>query len=206
MIKLYGSGPSRWVKPYWLLRELAVPFEPVIVSIPKGEHVQPEHLARNPFGKIPVLEDGAFRLFESSAICSHLVDAHPDKQLAPTPGTRERAVVDQWVSFAVTELEQPLWRIARHRFIYPDASRIPADIALACEDFRTQATTLEQQMRADCMVGDRFTIADLTLTYTLRWARSVRVVGVDLLEQHPRLKAYVEKHSSRPAFPRELYG
>ena len=206
MIKLYGSGESRWVKPQWLLRELDIPFEPVVVSLPKGEQRLPEHLARNPFGKVPVLEDGSVRLFESSAICSYLVDAYPNKGLAPAAGTPERAFVDQWVSFAVTELEQPLWRIARHRFIYPDASRIPADIALACDDFRHTAAILEQKLTGDCIVGEKFSLADVTLVYTLRWARSVRVVGVDLLEQHPRLKAYVEKHSSRPAFPRELYG
>jgi glutathione S-transferase len=205
MIKLYGSGQSRWVKPQWVLRELAIPFEPILVNLQQGEHRHPQHLARNPFGKTPVLEDGAFRLFESSAICSYLVDAHPNKGLAPTAGTRERAIVDQWISFAVTELEQPLWRIAKNRFVYPEASRLPADIALARDDFHAVATTLEQKMHGDCLVSDQFTLADVTLTYTLRWASNVRLVGVDLLAQHPRLQAYVERHTSRPSFPRELY-
>jgi glutathione S-transferase len=205
MIKLYGSGPSRWVKPYWVLRELDVAFDPIIISIQKGEHRHPDHLERNPFGKVPVLEDGTFSLFESSAICSYLVDAHPDKRLAPPAGTRERASVDQWVSFAVTELEQPLWRIMKHRFFYPEAARIPADIALACDDFGRLATTLEQKMTGDHMVGEKFSLADVALAYTLRWSRNERILGVDLLAPHPRLASYVETHTSRPAFPRELY-
>jgi glutathione S-transferase len=205
MIKLYGSGPSRWVKPYWMLRELGVPFEPVGVSIPKGEHLTPAHLERHPFGRIPVLEDGSFRLFESSAICSYLVDTHPDKQLAPPAGTRERALVDQWISFAVTELEQPLWRITKHRFIYPEASRNADDIALACADFKAVASTLEQRLKGDHISGDRFSLADVTLSYTLRWARTERVLGVDLLAPHPRLASYLEKHMTRQSFPRELF-
>jgi glutathione S-transferase len=46
------------VKCYWTLRELEIPFEPVLVSLPKGETRAPEFLAKNPFGRIPVLEDG----------------------------------------------------------------------------------------------------------------------------------------------------
>ena len=50
MIKLYGAGPSRWVKCYWTLRELDLAFEPVSVSVLKGETRTPDFLAKNPFG------------------------------------------------------------------------------------------------------------------------------------------------------------
>jgi glutathione S-transferase len=101
MIKLYGAGPSRWVKCYWTLRELDVPFESVSVSVLKGETRTPEFLAKNPFGKLSVMEDAGFRLRESSAICTYLAEKHPDKGLLPKAGSRERALVNQWMSFAV---------------------------------------------------------------------------------------------------------
>lgn len=205
MIKLYGNGPSRWVKCYWTLRELDVAFEPVTVSLPKGETRTPQFLAKNPFGKIPVLEDGDLRLRESSAICAYLADRHPEKGLLPKPGSKERAVVDQWTSFAVADLEQPLWRAMRHRFLYPEATRIAAEVEVAHADFKSLAATLEGELRRDHAVGDRFTLADLTLAYTLRWSRIERIIGADLLAGFPRLIEYTNLHTSRPAFPRELY-
>ena len=52
---------------------------------------------------------------------------------------RGRAEVNKWLLFTVTELEQPLWRIAKHRQLYPEAQRLAADIPLAGEDFRRMA-------------------------------------------------------------------
>ncbi len=48
--------------------------------------------------------------------------------------------------FAMTELEQPLWRIARHTFLYPEAKRLPQDIVLAREEFAAMATILDRHM------------------------------------------------------------
>jgi glutathione S-transferase len=205
MIKLYGAGGSRWVKCYWTLRELEIPFEPIIISIPKGDHRAPEFLAKNPFAKIPVLEDGDLRLRESSAICTYLAEKHPERGLLPKPGTMERALVNQWMSFAVADLEQPLWRAVRHRFIYPEATRIPRDVEVAHADFQALATTLERELRGDHAVGGKFSLADVTLAYTLKWSRIERLIGADLLATFPRLIAYTELHTSRAAFPRELY-
>ncbi len=205
MMKLYGAGPSRWVKCYWTLRELEVPFEPVTVNLRNGDNRAADFLTKNPFGKTPVLEDGDFRLRESSAICTYLAEKHPEKGLLPKAGSPERALTTQWISFAVADLEQPLWRVMRHRFLYPEAKRIPADIEVAYGDFKALAATLEPELRRDHLVGGAFTLADLTLAYTLRWSRSERILGADLLADFPRLIEYTRLHTSRPAFPTELY-
>lgn len=200
MITLYGSGPSRWVRPYWTLQELGLPFEAKKVSVTKGENRAPEFLAINPFGKLPALTDGDFTLFESAAICTYLADKHPEKGLIPAAGTRERAVHDQWVSFAISELEQPLWRITRHSFAYPEAKRSVADIELAREDFHRTASTFEPLVK-EHMVGDRFSVADIMVVYALQWANLFQLMG-----EHPGLVAYMERHAARPAFPTQLYG
>jgi glutathione S-transferase len=205
MIRLYGAGPSRWVKCYWTLRELDVPFEPVVVSIQKGETRSPEFLAKNPFGKIPVLEDGDVRLRESSAICTYLAEKHPEKGLLPKAGTTDRALANQWISFAVADLEQPLWRAMKHRFLYPEKTRIAAEVEVAHADFHALAATLERELRNDHLVGGRFTLADVTLSYTLRWSRIERIIGADLLASFPKLIEYTEMHTARPAFPKQLY-
>lgn len=200
MITLYGTGYSRWVRPYWTLQELELPFEPKIVNIRKGEHRSPEFLAVNPFGKLPAMTDGDLTLFESAAICTYLADKLPEKGLSPRPGTRERAIYDQWVSFAVTELEQPLWRIARNTFVYPEAERNATDIERAKKDFHHTASTFEPLV-TEHLVGDRFTVADVMVTYALKWASLIGLLG----DAHPKLQAYMERQIARPAFPRSLY-
>jgi glutathione S-transferase len=200
MITLYGNGPSRWVRPYWTLQELGIPFETKRVSVMKGENRAPEFLAINPFGKLPALVDGDLTLFESAAICTYLADKHAEKGLIPTVGTRERAIYDQWVSFAISELEQPLWRITRHKYGYPEPKRSQTDIELAKEDFHSTARTFEPLVK-EHLVGDRFTVADIMVTYVLKWAEMFGLMG-----EHAGLRAYMEKHAARPAFPKELYG
>ena len=204
MLNLYGNGRSRWVKPYWLLRELEVPFDPMITSAMRGETRTQAFLAMNPMAKVPVLEEDGHAIFESTAICAYLADKHRDKGLIPSPGTLDRARHDQWVSVAVTELEQPLWRIARHTFIYPPETRSVADIALACDDFRSLLGRISAAFAADTLLPT-FSVADITMAYTLRWAAGITQHG-DLLAEAPEARAYLERQCARPAFPRELYG
>ena len=204
MLKLYGNGRSRWVKPYWLLRELDVPFEPVVVSAMRGETQTPAFLTMNPLSKVPVLDEGGHAIFESSSICAYLADKHRDRGLIPSPGTLERARHDQWVSVAVTELEQPLWRIARHTFIYPPEKRSTGDIALACDDFRRLVRRISGAFAGDTLLAT-FSVADITMAYTLRWAAGIAQYG-DLLAEAPEARTYLDRQCARPAFPRELYG
>ncbi len=127
-MKLYGFGPTRSLRALWGLRELGVEFEFVPVNLLAGENRRPEFLALNPAGKLPVLVDGDSVITESAAIVLYLAEKYPDKGLLPTD-LRERAQVYRWVMFAMTEIEQPLWRIAKHTFLLPEDKRLPQDVA-----------------------------------------------------------------------------
>lgn len=198
-MKLYGAGGTRWVRPYWTLKELGIDFEPVSVNLREGEHLRPEFRAVNPFGKVPVLVDGDLVLTESAAICVYLADKVPERGLAPPAGTPERAVMNRWLFYCMTELEQPLWRIAKHTFIYPKEKRSPAEIELAGEDFQRAAEVIEQTLPASgFLVGARFTVADIVAVYTLVWARK-------RVDPFPALSAYRDAHTARPAFPAHLF-
>lgn len=199
MIKLYGYSRSRWVKPYWTLKELGVPFEPISIRPDKITTDHPEFLRINPFGKVPAIEDGDFTLFEASAICTYLADKFSDKGLIPNVGTRDRARLEQFMSLCITDLEQPLWRIAKNTFLYPEEKRSKHDIEMATADFLKMAAALEDHI-SDYLVGEKFSIADIAMTYTLNWAN-----GYKFLETFPRLQAYAAKHTARSAYPRELY-
>jgi len=197
-MKLYEFAPTRSIRARWTLQELGVDFEAISVNLAAGEHHRPEFLKLNPTGKIPVLVDGDFVLTESVAIVKYLAEKYPDRGLLPTR-PQERAEVDRWLLFTATELEQPLWRIARHSSLYPINDRLPADVPLASREFKEMAAVAEQHLQhRQFVVGDHVTVADFVLAYTLDWANEIGLLG-----DCPSLRAYLERMYSRPrAAPR----
>lgn len=198
-MKLYEFPPTRSIRVRWTLQELGVDFEAVIVDLGKGEGRSPEFLKINPAGKLPVLVDGNLVLTESVAIVVYLGEKYRDKGLMPSD-LQQRAELNRWMLFAATELEQPLWRIARHTNIYPKEDRLPEDIPLAQRDFRSMAAVAEKHMQnRQYVAGDSVTVADFVLGYTLDWANEV-----GLLDQSPKLQAYLEKLYARPHAPMRI--
>jgi glutathione S-transferase len=198
-MKLYEFAPTRSIRARWTLQELGVDFEPIVVNLVAGEHRRPEFLQVNPAGKVPVLVDGDLVLTESIAIVIYLAEKYPARGLMPTDPL-ERAEANRWLLFTTTELEQPLWRIARHTAIYPERDRLPADVTLAGKEFRAMAEIVEQHMQQrQFVVGSTVTVADFVLAYTLDWANEAK-----LLDHCPKLFAYMEEMYARPHAPMRI--
>lgn len=192
-MQLYEFGPTRALRARWTLRELGVEFESVTVRLPEGEARSPEFLRLNPAAKLPVLVDGDQVLTESVAIVLYLAEKYPEGGLLPND-LAQRAQLYRWLLFTATELEQPLWRMARHGFLYPEEKRSPADIELAREDFLPMAEVMNRHMQGrSYVVGDSVSVADFVLAYTLDWANEEQ-----LLEGFPALQQYLEKMYRRP--------
>ncbi|WP_321866505.1 glutathione S-transferase family protein [Paraburkholderia tropica] len=198
-MKLYGFAGTRSQRALWGLKEVDADFEFISVNLLEGEHKRPDYLRLNPAGKVPVLVDGDRVIPESAAIVLYLADKYPEKGLLPDD-LDERAQVYRWTMFAVTELEQPLWRITRHSFIYPPDQRSPADIELARSDFKTMAAILEKHLDGrEFIVGNRLTVADCVMAYLIDWAGEVQ-----LLDGFPRLRDYLERLYARPEAPQRI--
>jgi glutathione S-transferase len=196
-MKLYEFAFTRSIRARWMLQELGVDFEPISVNLFAGEGARPEFLKLNPAAKIPVLVDGDLVLTESAAIVLYLAEKY--RQFLPTDA-RGRAEVNRWLLFTVTELEQPLWRIAKNRNLYPQEQRLAADIPLASEDFRRMADVAEKHMQGRAfVVGADVTVADFVLAHTLDWANEVK-----LLDRSPQLVAYMERMYARPKAPQRI--
>jgi glutathione S-transferase len=195
-MKLYEFGPTRSIRVRWTLQELGVDFEPIRVNLLAGENRRPEFLKINPAGKIPVLVDGERVLTESVAIVLYLAEKYSDKGLLPA-GFNERAEVNRWLLFAATELEQPLWRIARHTTLYPEEQRLPGDVRLATAEFKDMASVLERHMQGRQFVsGVTVSVADFVMAYTLDWGNEY-----NLLDDCPQLRAYMKRMYVRPHAP-----
>lgn len=192
-MRLYELAPTRSIRVRWTLQELGVDFDAVTVDLQHGDNRTPAFLALNPAGKVPVLVDGDAVLTESVAIVLYLADKYPEQRLLPTDvATRGQAY--RWLLFAATELEQPLWRIARNGFIYPEAERQPSDVAIARREFGEMAAVLARHMEGrEYVVGDRVSVVDFVTAYTLDWANEEQ-----LLAEHPVLRSYMERMYARP--------
>ena len=83
-ITLYGFDGSTYVRTVrMLLAEKGARYQLVPVHVLKGEPRQPEHLARHPFGKVPVLDHDGFRVIETSAIAPYLDEVLPGASFTP---------------------------------------------------------------------------------------------------------------------------
>lgn len=198
-MKLYGTPPTRALRVLWLLGELDIECEVITVNLGNGEHLEPEFLALNPARKIPVLVDGDLVLTESSAIPLYLAEKCPNKGLIPS-ALADRAQMYRWIFFLVTEIEQPLWRIALHTRIYSENERLPQEVALATRDCKKMVDVLEQHMQGrQFLAGDRLTVADFNAAYTLDWANEAK-----MLVDAPRLREYLKTMYARPKAPQTI--
>lgn len=185
-MKLYGYRNGRTLRALWALEEAGAQYEYIEVDVMHGAGREPWFLKINPGGKVPVLDDDGRIITESAAICIHVADKYPKSQLMPHAGTPERTECYKWISFVLTELDAPLWTIAKHRFGLPKERRVPAVIETAGWEFRTvvkiMATALEGR---PYLTGLSFTVADILAGHILLWAKSARLShGSDILETY----------------------
>ncbi|MBX2869500.1 MAG: glutathione S-transferase family protein [Acidiferrobacterales bacterium] len=198
MLKLFGLYPSRSNRVQWALEESGAPYEFYHLDFAAGESKSPEFLALNPGGKIPVLQDGELVLTESGAICSYLGDKFPDTGLTPAAGTEERAKYDQWMFFVQSELEQPMWTKAKHKFAIPKKYRVEGLGATVEWEFQQALAVLSGGIGdKQCILGDQFTMADIMICHTLGWAR---IANFEI--EQSNVVSYMERQLARPAVAR----
>ena len=97
-MKLFGNPGSLCTrKVLTTLYEKGAPFELTVIDLATGQRRSPENLARQPFGQIPTIEEGDFRLFESRPIIRYLDATRPGPSLTPSD-PKGRALMEQWIS------------------------------------------------------------------------------------------------------------
>jgi glutathione S-transferase len=117
------------------LAEKRVEHELVVLDFAKGDHKQPTHLARQPFGKMPAIEHDGLTLFESRAIARYVGEAFPGASFLPSD-SKSRALVDQWVN--VEQLEIGHVDHVRERELFIDEMRLALERAIEDAEDRPQ--------------------------------------------------------------------
>ncbi|AUX44436.1 glutathione S-transferase [Sorangium cellulosum] len=200
-MKLYGHPMSTCTrKVLTVLAEKGHEAEVVVVDLMKGEHKQPEHLARHPFGVIPLLEDGDFRLYESRAIMRYLDAKLPGAPLTPTE-LRSRALMDQWISVEQSYFSTPVIKILYQRILLPmrgqegDESIVEsatADIAKAL-DVADKALAGQEYL-----AGSSFSLADVSFMPYLGCLVASKAEA--LIASRPNVAAWWKRLSARPSW------
>jgi glutathione S-transferase len=183
---------GRPLRAAWALEEAGQEYEVVRMTTEEGKG--PEHRARHPLGKVPVLDDGAGFVFESAAIVMHVADSFPDAGLIPPPGSHDRALAYQWVVYGPAEMEPPLIESAMFAQADPERS------AKARKRFDERADALSAALSdRDYLLPD-FTVADIMVGSALKF--TARIGFADELTE--TLRGYMSRLEARPAYQRAL--
>ena len=177
-ITLYEHAPTRSARCRWALLEAGLAYE----SAGNGSAFigSTELRAVHPLGKLPVAIINGRPLFESAAIATTIADLSPDSSLIARPGSWSRALHDQWVSFALTEMEPWLWssEINSVDALMPKDRQVPAIIEQNNALFRRSAAVLDAVLaESHYLVEERFTVTDIIVGYTVSWGDNDGLLG-----------------------------
>ena len=175
--------------------EVGVPLELATVELFKGEARTPAMLAKNPNGKVPILEDGDFVLWESTAMLAYIAAKAGRADLAPTT-PRERAEVDRWTLWEGAHFGPAIRKVAFERIVKKLAGLGAPDeavVKVGIEEFAARASVLEQSLGTKEYLCGRLTIADFALAPLAALAASC---GLDF-EPYPRAKAWLGRMAAR---------
>jgi glutathione S-transferase len=179
-LKLYNSNfaPNpRRVRIFLAEKGLSIPR--IEVDLGKLEHKTAEFSALNPFQTIPVLElDDGTKISESIAICRYVEELHPEPNLfGATP--LERATVEMWQRRVELHLMLPIAQVMRHSHPHMAQMEDPQvpDWAAANRSRALRNMLIFDGVLSDrpFIVGDRFTVADITGLVALDFTRPARI-------------------------------
>src|SRR5277367_1131184 len=192
-LRIYGIARTRAYRALWVAMELGLDYEHLPIEIGDAGARSPEFLAINPNGRLPVIVDDGFVLFESLAITLYLAKKHSLGKLYPATLEGE-ARAWQWSFWAIAEVDRGVNIWSLHAVRLPPAERNAAlrDEAqkVVASPFKVLDAAVAQQPH---LLGHDFTIADLNVAAVIS-----RAADMDLTAW-PNLKAWLMRCLERPA-------
>ncbi|KAJ7106319.1 glutathione S-transferase [Mycena epipterygia] len=204
VLKLYAvsflGGGSALIP--MVLAEKRIPFELVAVDMENGAHKNPEFIAKNPFGQIPVIDDDGFILYETRAICRYLAEKYADQgtPLIPT-SLKEKAIFEQAASIELTSFFPQVVKVYMQS-IMKKRQGVPIDDALLAEavsEFSPKLDVYEVILgKQKFLGGNEFTLADLFHLYSIPMLAEA---GIDIMgNRGPNVTRWWKDVISRPTW------
>ena len=196
MLKLHFAPNSRAGRIVWLLEELNLPYEINKMEFHPKDLKSDEHRARHPLGRVPVLDDGGIRIFESGAIVEYILECHENGGLKPAINAPEYPYYLQWFHYCEGMVMPPINTIIVHTLLLPPDSR---DETVLAQGKRLLTKSLEPVNEVlagkDYLIGN-FSGADIMLGHACFMSNRLGCVPDELTN----LKSYVGRIASRPSF------
>lgn len=194
-IKLYDAVPSSNSDRVKIaLHEKGLPYERDTLNLAKKDQKRPEFLRLNPYGKVPVIDDGGRILFESCIINEYLDEKYPDPPLMPKdPYLRGRGRV--LVDYALNYIHEPYWGL-RGEMLKPEAERNAAVVDQKRQSLRELLRYLEDALADKNYFLGEFSLADIAIVPRfLRMETYVALPAPTL----PRLGDWLKRVKDRPS-------
>ena len=187
-----GKGLARDMRVRWALEEVGQPYDVRLLSFEAMK--QPTHLALHPFGQIPTYEEGDLALFESGAIVFHIAERHAGL-LPEEPNARARAIT--WMFAALNTVEPPIFDRALTMILERDQPWYAQRLRALEGSIRERLDALSRHLGDHDWLDGAFSAGDLLMLSVL-----LRLKGSEILEEYPKLSAYVARGEARPAYKR----
>ena len=169
MIKLYYhpiSFPS--LSPIFAAEAMGVKYEKEVVDLQTGQQNSPEYLAINPYGKVPAMQDGDFKMAESAAMMRYMArqtgsEFYPDDIQA-------QGEIDQWIDYINHHVRSAVARVQFNRFVAPmlGADIDEGSIQTGLGFLENNLPVIENQLTDNAFLcGEKMTLADIALVAAL---------------------------------------
>jgi glutathione S-transferase len=197
MIILHHLNFSRSIRVIWLLEELCLEYE--LVSYQRDAKFRAPNSLKSvhPLGKAPVIQDGDLTLAESAVILEYINEKYGNGRFAPAPGTRGRAVHDEWLQYVESSAAFPIMLTLIGNMI----GGLPDNLqSFTGPELTKTLDYIANGVRpGPFLMGEPFTLADIQMAYPLENARPI-----GLLNEHGILLAYLDRLKERPAYAKAL--
>lgn len=198
MITIFGEG--RGFRVVWLLEEMGLQYRLRPVDLLAGVENDTEFLAINPAGFIPALQDGPVTMVESIAIMEYLIARYGPTPLAPDPHDPAFPAYQQFLHLGEAGLAASIYFVIVSRNQAPEAEKLNFGARSALEVFESRLGLVTRALaRTDYLAGERFTAADISVTYALELAQRAGGVVLGAAE-----RAYMARTTARDAYQRAM--
>jgi len=191
----FAAPLMRAFRVRWALEEAGLPYDIRLVAL-GPEQRSPEHLARQPFGQAPAIEDDGLILHESGAIALYIAEKN-DTLMPKDRVGRERATA--WVFSALNTIEPAVQELGSIIFFHKDAAWAKERRPQVEELLRLRLGQLAKALGDKDYLEGRFTVGDLMMSDVFRIIDSTGIV-----DGFPTLRAYRDRCQARPAFQRAM--
>jgi glutathione S-transferase len=194
-MKIFHAPNTRSVRIVWLCEELGLSYELEKFKLGDPAMRDPEYLKVHPMGRVPALEDGDVRIFESGAIVQYLLAKYGEGRLQPAQDSPEFATYLQWLHYAEGMIMPHVNIIVVETILLPEDRRNQVNVDRSTRLLGRMLSAVNDGLEGRDYLAGEFSGADIMTGHASIVANRL---GADV-EDKPNVAAYIERLQARPA-------